>query len=505
MLATSSPAPGEIAPLARRRAFAQPEPLAVATVVAIAAGVAIRAVYGADQPLWFDETFTGAIAAEPTLAATTRQILLDVNSPLYYLIAHVWSLAFGLSNASLRFPAFVFSSLAPLLCLIATPSLPRRTRLVWAILVALWAPGFAFAQEARCYSLVFCLAVALASAFAALLDAPDRRRATLWAVLGCLAVLAHYYALVLVGIQGLTFLAIHRRRALACWPAALVFVPLFGWLAIHYDSIVAFTAAGVAWYNYLHPADLLDIAAFVTGSTLVMVPLLLGGGAAVLVHVAARLRERADLSGQRAAMLAASTSVAAAAFWIVLGFVRASFTLRYMMVFEPGILLGVALAAEALRRRWRTASALVIALFATNALLFAAVGRAPKIYGFQRASDALMAAGTRRLVIFWDNPNSAVEAPSQLAIVGGFFFARRGLEVHVEGLVNPRGADPNPRLLASAMGPDAGILWLYDTRIHDTAAAVFPPTIARTPGWACRDFGVAPVGVLACARRNLAG
>jgi hypothetical protein len=46
--------------------------------------------------------------------SVVHQILQDVNAPIYCLLAHAGSLLFALSNQSLRFPALVFGSIAPL-------------------------------------------------------------------------------------------------------------------------------------------------------------------------------------------------------------------------------------------------------------------------------------------------------------------------------------------------------------------------------------------------------
>ena len=44
-----------------------PDPLVAMTAGAVLLGFAIRTTVGADAPLWLDETFTGAIAAQPSL------------------------------------------------------------------------------------------------------------------------------------------------------------------------------------------------------------------------------------------------------------------------------------------------------------------------------------------------------------------------------------------------------------------------------------------------------
>src|SRR5436305_448566 len=49
-----------------------------------------------------------------------------------------------------------------------------------------------------------------------------------------------------------------------------------------------------------------------------------------------------------------------------------------------------------------------------------------KVYNFQAASDALMAADVRSLAFLWDNPIGQICDPDQLADLGGFFFRRAG-------------------------------------------------------------------------------
>ena len=110
-----------------------------------------------------------------------------------------------------------------------------------------------------------------------------------------------------------------------------------------------------------------------------------------------------------------------------------------------------------------------------------------------------MAAKTRELVFFWDHPATIVEDPSQLAIVGGFFFKRKNVDVRVVAVKIARHTDPNPQLLALAAATHGSILWLYDVNIHDTAAKDFPPRLQGPgTGLSCRDFGGRPIGIVAC-------
>jgi hypothetical protein len=68
------------APLSSR--IRLPDVLSLSVAAAVIIGFAIHAMHG-DAPLWFDETGTGAIAAEPSLRAVIYQNLQDVNASLY--------------------------------------------------------------------------------------------------------------------------------------------------------------------------------------------------------------------------------------------------------------------------------------------------------------------------------------------------------------------------------------------------------------------------------------
>ncbi len=201
----------------------------VFAVLVLAAAARLRLDLAA--PLWLDESWTGAFAAEPTLAGLTEQVRNDPNAPAYYYLIWAWVRIFGLSNVALHLPSMAMSLAAPGL---AWAGLRRRrplVALIWAVLLATWTPGFEQADEARCYSLLFCAAIVAIGAHVALLEAPSLRRAAAWACCAGFMTLVHYYAGMLALAQGVAFVMLHRRRALRLWPAALPFVPAFAWIA----------------------------------------------------------------------------------------------------------------------------------------------------------------------------------------------------------------------------------------------------------------------------------
>jgi hypothetical protein len=120
-------------------------------------------------------------------------------------------------------------------------------------------------------------------------------------------------------------------------------------------------------------------------------------------------------------------------------------------------------------------------------------------YNFESASGALIGTRPNRLVFLWDNPMRP--EPSQLAGLGGFFFARAGLKTPVDPVVLARGEDPNKVLLARAARPGSAILWISDRGVRGTASIRHPPAIPRLdPAWACHNFGNWQYRIIGCSR-----
>lgn len=463
----------------------------------------MRFFVGAQQPLWLDETWTGMIAGQKTLGGFLQQLYIDPNAPLYYGIAWLWAQVAGFSDAALRAPAAVFGALAPLVVLSGASGLDRRLRMLWCGLLACWIPGLWFSQDARCYTLLLLLGCANAVAFAALLSAPTLGRAFAWTGLSTLLVLTHYYAGPMIALQGLAYLAVHRLRAVRTWPAALAFAPALAWIALHLPRLAAYARPEVAWYPVLGFADLAPSVGYLLGGA----PLLLGiaawAAAAILLGRQAEASAPADPS-DRAVFVVASVSIVTALALIGVGFLRPSFSDRYLTPLAPGALLGLAWLALRLGRRWPLAPAAAVALFVAAALGWAiqTAQAGERLYNFETASGVIADSRASRLVFLWDHPNARIGAPSQLGGVGGFFLRREGHPVVVDPVQLKAGEDPNIVLAERARPPGSAILWLYDTAVQGSAASRFPPRISeRDPAWRCRNFGAANIGVVTCLRR----
>ena len=462
---------------------------------------AMRFLVAHDRPLWLDEVWTGMIATQPSFNEFVARCVNEVNGPLYYIVDAIWAWVGGVSDFSLRFPAAVFGAAAPLIALSTTTTLDKNARYIWCALLACWIPGIWFSQEARCYTLMVLLAVANTITFVSLLKSPTQRSAWVWASIGSLLILSHYYCTIHVGIQGLVYLAMHKGRALRTWPAAIAFIPPFAALGVHAANLIAFVRPGSAWFPVLKSADLPWILGWLLGDPLLIPAFFLWAAAALLFR-----RKNGDhiadepARGDRLLWIAVACAVVATAIAVGLGFLRPMFVVRYLTGFAPGLLLGLALLARSLSRDWRMAPTLLIAMY-----LFVAVrwgidpGPHENAFNFERASYALLPTAPKRLVFLWDTPMSP--EPSSLRGVAGFFFARAGHPVVVDPVSVSRGMDPNPILLREAAGPDTAILWIYDTEVAGTAAIRHPPTIGRLdPRWRCGNYGLGPFGVIACNR-----
>ena len=485
----------------RRRAWVM---LVLLGLVMATAAVLVLGLERGD-PLWLDEAWTIAVAGQPTWGGFYRQVYGDVNAPFYLLVIHLWQAVFGLSDLSLRLPSLIFAAATPLVIAVSrVEGLPTAERLAWAAITLLWFPLLSYAQEARCYALLMLLGALQCVAFLRLLQAPDMGAAAVWSGLAALSILTHYDALIPCAVQGLIYLAVHRMRAVRTWPAALLFLPTFGWFAWHLPRVVQFARPDIAWYSPLRWSDAELVAGFLAGRREMLWGLLVVAMGALTLRFAWPRRVRAP--APRAYLwLAPLAAVLGAAILIVVGVFRPSFAYRYLTPDAPGLLLGVVLLTRLLvgRRSGLALAELVLAFLAVSAWRVWAGDRvAPHRYNYEYASRALEAAHARRLVFLWDHPVDPILHPDQLQAAGGAFFRRDGDPIPVDPVVLKPDEDPNARLIHEAAPPGSAILWVYDVAVRGTAAIDDPPEIGqRDPAFACRQFGRGRFGVYACMRR----
>jgi hypothetical protein len=478
-----------------------------AGVIAAVAASLVFKLEGRDA-FWLDESWTGAIVGQKGWMATLRQIYWDVNAPLYYLVLKLWSGLFGLSDWALRAPSVIAAACIPLAAaLVPTPGLTWGQRLAWAAVLAFWFPTLCYAAEARCYALLLLVSTGQTVAFVRLLEAPSLSRAVSWSALAALAILVHYDALYLGAAQGLLYLAAHPRRATATWPAALLFLPVFAWLLFHWPRIREFARPDIAWYSPLRASELPLIGDYIAdgGDRMPMWLAALGASAlGMRLLTGAGDRDTGDRRSEMSVLLAIAASAIAAAVLVAAGFLRPSFTFRYLTPSEPGLLMGLVWLARRLPGRRMAPLTLsllaVVYLGVSGWMLQHRLRMAPRRYNFEAASAMLARSHPERLIFLWDHPVDPVLKPEQLAALGGFFLHRAGEATDVTPVILRPGDDPNIRITQAASGaPESAVLWLYDRVVHGTAATRFKPQPGR---WSdaprCHDYGSARFGVLAC-------
>ena len=217
-------------------------------------------------PFWLDESWTAAIVSAPGWRAFWREVYLDVNAPLYYVLMRLWSAVFGLSDLALRAPSVIWVALAAGVAASARlQGVSRDARLTWAALLFFWW-GVGNFLDARCYGLLLAIGAFQCVAFGRLMQAPSTRKAAIWVGACALALLTQYYAVFACVAQGLVYLGVHRGRAARSWPALLGLAPALGWIAFHAPRLMQYAQPDVAWHPRVDALLALDFSSFTIGA-----------------------------------------------------------------------------------------------------------------------------------------------------------------------------------------------------------------------------------------------
>ncbi|HYP17312.1 MAG TPA: glycosyltransferase family 39 protein, partial [Opitutus sp.] len=473
-----------------------------------------RLSLGWERPFWFDETFSGAIATEPTVTGLVRHCLNELGGPVYYGFLWLWEKLAGAGEVALRLPSAIFSIAAPALLLVAGHE-ERRVRLLWAAFAALSVPALDYSNDARSYALLFLLGCVQAMLYIRLIARPRLRLAAAWCTVSMLLILTHYHTVPLVAAQGLVYLLVHRVTALKTWPAALLFIPVALWLPFHYDFLASFSR--VAWQEKLTLWSVLRLPDAALGFGPIPSLLLAAAiGATAGWDLWRRSRKGVPSPYDRAAGLTFLASLLGMLLVLAIAMHSRSFHARYLIPFTPGVLLGVALWTDRFSKRWPsvTAGMVAIFLFFCGAKLYDRVvhpERDPRWeVNFGPAMDAFRQQGAEHVVFFWDHPMVATMDPTLLSRVGSFYFDREGVDVRATPLRLTKGADANPAIraataAASARKEKTAVLWMYWPE-GLSAGGEHPP---QPQDWGarpfdCRDYGVKRgLIVLGCIERDL--
>jgi 4-amino-4-deoxy-L-arabinose transferase-like glycosyltransferase len=206
---------------ARERAAALPPWWPLAGLLALA--VAIRFSTLGLQSFWYDEAFTPVHVLRASLSATLHNVVHTENTPpLWYIVAWVWSRAFGTGAIALRSISAVAGVATVAVCWsIGSELAGRRAAIVLAGLVAVNPLFVWYSQEARAYALFVALSALSFLLFLRADREPSSRRLAGWALTSALALLTHYFAAFLIAPEAVWLL---RRRGPASRTRALAAV-----------------------------------------------------------------------------------------------------------------------------------------------------------------------------------------------------------------------------------------------------------------------------------------
>ena len=193
------------------------------------------------QSLWLDEASTVNTVLHPGLGDTLATVSDTGYTPhLYFLLAWLWSQAFGLGEFALR----SLSALAGTATIVVAYAIGRELRssgcgLLLAALVAVHGALFWYSQELRPYAL-YTLLVSLSFLFFLRARRTERTGDLVaWGVISAAAIATHYYAGFFVAVEAAWLLAVAGRRE----RVVLALVPIAA-LSFAYVPVVLHQAGG---------------------------------------------------------------------------------------------------------------------------------------------------------------------------------------------------------------------------------------------------------------------
>jgi uncharacterized membrane protein len=316
---------------------------------------------------WIDEGLSTGIASHP-FAEIPSVLRQDGSPPLYYMLLHVWTSAFGSGEVSTHWLSMIFGLLCVPAALWAGWSLfGRRVGLVAAAIAALDPFITGYSNETRMYSLLALLALLASAFFIHGFVFRRRRYVPLFALTATVMLYTHNWSLFfLVGaaVAGLwlLFRSTDRRTMLIDSGAVVGVVAL---LYAPWVATLLFQAAhtGAPWTTPPTWRAVLVIPKALFGSYAAAVPVLLGGA----VGLVAAFRAYRPLDPSRREDDLRATALAAAVVLLVATMASAwvaskltpAWAPRYFAVFIGPLV--IVLAAALVRARWIGLLALALA------------------------------------------------------------------------------------------------------------------------------------------------
>jgi mannosyltransferase len=383
-----------------RVASLRPSPSwAVAALTVLAAALRFPALDA--KGFWQDEAGTALLVGGSFDSILDGVEQTEGQPPLYFYVAWAWAEVFGTGEVGLRSLSALLGTLTvPVAYLAGRALVSLRTGVVAAALVAVNPLLVWYSQEARSYALLVFLCALSFLFFARALGAPATRVLAGWGAASALAVLTHYFAWILVGVEA-GWLLLRYRRHRAVWVASsAVAAAVLLLVPVVLDQNTGNRAA------FMRAIPLTRRVAEVPGLFLVgfetPYPFVVAGLAALLALAGlVLLARRAAPREQRGAVVAGVLGLAV----VVLPVLAAAVGLDYYLYRNvlPGLVpLAVLLAAGYAARRAGISGLAAATAFCVLSVAVVAVTAAEPKYGredWRTAAEALGAAPGGRAIV----------------------------------------------------------------------------------------------------------
>jgi mannosyltransferase len=374
----AAPVPSDFLPWAHR----------LTLLLLTAAGTAIRLLYLARKPFWFDECFSAEVARIDWSSFAHLMWWREANMSLYYLLLRIW-LGFESPHAQseffIRSLSVIFSAATlPAIYWLAGLLYDRRVALIATALLFFNAYHVRYAQEARSYSLFVLLATLSSGFLIAFLRQPSRRLRTAYIVVSILAVYAHFYALLLVVAHWIVLRWLPPPQSANQSDVTFRAQMRHVWITIGIAVMpllifVAKTGAGpIKWIPRPGVRDLLVFYEHLAGGNSWPLPVIFAAACVAAIPYRKSLGQSASEFDKAHPQTWKHWRVQFLLIWllspvivtVLLSFIRPVFLPRYLIFCLPPLLILAAGGLARLRRWWLLAPALAIVLLLGSQAIF---------------------------------------------------------------------------------------------------------------------------------------
>jgi mannosyltransferase len=381
-------------------------------ILLLAAGAAVRFLFLARKPFWFDECFSAEVARMNWSNFLRLLWWREANMSLYYVLLRIW-LGIGPREAQseffIRSLSVLFAvSTIPAIYWLARQLYDRRVALIAAALFAFNAYSVRYAQEARSYALFLLLATLSSGFLIALLRKPTRRNRLGYIMVSVLAVYAHLYALLLLVAHWLALRRLSKPQSSARLSAQL----RRAWITIGLAVLpllifVAKTGAGpIRWIQRPGLRAIVEFYKNLAGGSNWGLSIVCAVACTIALFPFARQKTARDQNWETdwdtwRSQFLLLWLLFPVALTVLLSFARPVFLSRYMIFCLPPLLILVAAGLARLRQSWLLAAALAgILLLSSQGIFFVYA------HDFDNERDASIAAAN--FILEHAQPDDAV-------------------------------------------------------------------------------------------------